>query len=121
ETATSALTTKMAGWSSIQLARDDSTPIGNAWDPHSVARLLDQNLVGFWRWWLVKNAIGRAADAFFSACNSDEGFRLVVIGSNVLVGDGPIGSKSVPIIRLEVIIGEAEGHSSVVVGSSPDD
>src|SRR6185436_1580299 len=111
----------MAGRPSIQLARDDSTPVGNAGNPHSVARLLDQNLVGFWRWWLVKDAIGRAADTLFTACNSDEGFRLVVIGSNVLVRDGPVCSKSVPIIGLEVIIGKAKGHSSVVVGSSPDD
>src|SRR5688572_13471302 len=111
----------MAGWPSIQLARDDSTPVGNAGNTHPVARFLDQNLMGFWRRGLVKDAIGRAADALLGAGYADESFSLVVIRSDVLVRDGPIGSKSITVIGLKIIIGEAKGHSAVMVRSSPDD
>jgi hypothetical protein len=105
----------------VQFVRDDGAPVGNAGNAHPVAGLLDEDLVGF-RWWrLVKHPIGCAANAFLGAGDSDEGFSLIVVGSNVLIRDGPIGPKSITIVGFEVVIGEAEGHSSVMVSPPADD
>ena len=69
----------------------------------------------------MKNAVGGAADPFPGAGHSDEGLSLVVIGSEVFVGDGPVGPQTVAVVRVEVVVGEAQRDSAVVVGPPSHD
>ena len=39
----------------------------------------------------------------------------------VVVGDRPVGAEAVASIRLEIVIGEAEGDAAVVVGAAAED
>ena len=63
----------------------------------------------------MKHAVRRAAQAFATADHADKGLCLVVVRGNVVVGDRPVPSQPVAVIRLEVVIREPERHPPIVV------
>src|SRR5215475_8048821 len=72
------------------------------------------------RRWGLKNSIRRAANALLGSGDADEAFDLVVIRSQVIVGDRPVGADTVASIGLEVIIGEAQRNAAVMVGPASE-
>src|SRR5580700_10992378 len=69
---------------------------------------------------LLKDPVGRAADAFLAAGDSDEALGFVVIGRQLVVGNGPVRSQTVASVGRKIIIGEAQRDATEVIGSSAD-
>ena len=110
----------MAGRAPIEWTRQHGPPIRNAGYAEAFTRGLDEQLVRFRRRGSKKHTIGRAPYAFTASCHPDERFRLVVIRADVVITDRPVRPQTVTISGLEIVIGEPEGQSTVVIGAPPD-
>ena len=66
-----------------------------------------------------KVSVGRTAESLFGAGHADETFRLVVVGRDLVVGDGPVCAQAV--CRFEVVIGKSKRNASEMVRTAADD
>ena len=69
----------------------------------------------------LEDAVGRTPDALDTPGDTDKGFGLVVVGGQIVVGDGPVGAQSVHGVGQEIVVGEPKGDPAVVVGASTQD
>ncbi len=105
----------MARRTPVGLLRDHRQPVRNTRDPEFVGSLLDQNLMYARRRAFLKNSIRRAADSFLRSGHADEALGLVVIRSDLFVGNRPVRTDPVARIRLQVVIGVAQRNAPVVI------
>src|SRR5437016_2705150 len=111
----------MAGGTAVERLREHGHARGDAGDIQFSAGFLDEHFVNARRNGREKVAVGRAADAFLGSGDADEAFGLVVIGGDLVVGDGPVHAKAVGGVGLEVVICKAKRNSAVVIGAAADD
>lgn len=116
-----ALAAIMAGGAAVQRLGQHGHARGNARDIQFLAGLLDQDFMDARRNGRKEVAIGGAADALLRAGHADEAFGLVVVGRDLIVGDGPISAETVGGVGLEVVIRKTERNAAVVIGAAADD
>ncbi len=85
------------------------------------ARALHERVVRAQRGRLVEDTVRRAPDVLDAADDPDECLRLVVVRGEVFVADRPVEAQPVARARLEVVIGEPQRDSTVVVRPAAED
>ena len=65
-----------------------------------------------------KLAVRRILQAFLRAEDADQFLGLVVVGRQVVVGDGPVEAFAVAAVRLEIVGAHAQRDAAVVVGAA---
>src|ERR1700730_4176619 len=111
----------MARSADIDGAGQDREARGNANDVELVAGLFYEQFgaTGFRRW--KEYAVGSAGNIFLGAKNTDVGFNFVVIGSDVLVSDGPIIAQTIARAGSKVDGRKTERDAAPVIGAATND
>src|SRR5207244_10942101 len=90
-----ALAAVVARRPAVQRPREDREACRNAGDVKPVGRLLDKQLVATRAWGRQEHAVRLVRQALVAAEEPDQPIDLVVIGCDVVVGDGPIVAQTV--------------------------
>ena len=111
----------VAGGTPVVGLGQDRQPRRNAKNIQVVAGLLDNRFGAAGLGRRQENSVGSAGNIFFRTEDSDIGFDLVVVGSNVVVTQGPVVAHAVMRADSEIHRSHAEGDASPVIGASADD
>src|ERR1700676_2420318 len=111
----------MAGSAAIDGAGQNGEARGNANDVELVAGFFDEQFGTARLWRRKKYTVRRAGNIFFGAKNADVGFDFVVVGSDVLISDGPVVAQTIACARSEVDGSKTESDAAPVIGAAADD
>ena len=118
--AAAALTAVVTGRAAAQRPGQDRHPRRYARDLEPVAGLLDQPLVGARGGRRLEDAVGLVFQPLARAEQPDHLVELVVVGLDVVVGEGPVVAQPVAAAPLEVPGTEAQRDAAPVVRASSE-
>src|SRR5450756_2080014 len=107
----------VAGGPAVERPGEDGEARGDAGNLELVGDLLDDALVSARRGRGLEAPVGGVFQAFLAAEDADQFLGLVVVGRQVVVGDGPVTAFSIAGVGLEIVGAHAEGDAAVVVGA----
>ena len=110
----------MAGGAVVERASQDRQAGRDASHPGAGAGLLDEQLIAARARGREKHAVRIVGELFAGAEDPDQAIDGVVVGREVVVGDGPVVAQAVDRLAAEVIGSEAEGDPSPVVGAAAE-
>ena len=116
--AASALSAVMTGWAAVERLGENRHSRGNAGNPNFVAGALENHFAATRLGRRLENTVGRAGNVFLRTEHADVGFGLVVVRSNVVVGNGPILAQAVASLRSKIHGREAQCDAAPVVRAS---
>src|SRR3981189_2969136 len=116
--AASALSAVMTGWAAVERLGENRHSRRNARDTNFVAGALEDHFAATWLGRRLEDPVGAAGVFFLRPEHADVAFDLVVVGSNVLVGDGPILAKAVASPGSKIHGREAQCDAAPVIRAS---
>src|ERR1700704_5285351 len=111
----------MARRASVERTSDYGKARGDADDVELVASLFDHQFSATRFGRRKKNAIGGAGDIFLRSKDADVAFDFVVVGSEILVSDGPILAEAIARGGFEIDGSKAQRDAPPVIGAAADD
>src|SRR5207237_7782188 len=115
-----ALAAVVARRPAVERSRQDREPGRNAGDVQPVRGLLDQQLVAARPWRRQEHAVRLVGEGLLAAEDAGQPVGLVIVGRDVLVGDGPDVAQAVAALAREIVWSEAERDPAPVVGTTSD-
>ena len=110
----------MAGQASVQGLGDDCHARRYAEYSQLVAAFLYQDFGTTRLGGRHEDAVGRAGNILLAAEDPDVGFDFVVIGSEILVSDGPVITHAISGARFKIHRGKTQSNASPVIGAAPN-
>ena len=103
----------------LQAVGGDPGAIGREHAVRALHRLAQHHLRRVQPGRALELAVGQVLEALGVAGDAEVEVDLVVVGGDVGVGDGPVLAEAVAALRLEVVVGKAEGQAAPDVGLAP--
>src|SRR5215831_12362089 len=101
-----ALSAVMAGGAAVERPGKDREPRRDAWNTDFVAGLFENHFAAARFGRRLENAVGRTGYVFLRAEDTDVAFDLIVVGRNIVVGDGPVVTETIARLGTKIHRGE---------------